>query len=143
MEKLEKAPTNAVNLGVKSAELEATRQQLLSLLLFESISIKERIPGLLWTTERSPTAPVRQLGISNLKWPSEKSASGRDTTQVSARLGGFQIAAGGQKNITGRRRWHKSSVKGCNDRHTCFWIPAQAAVDLSALLFTVVPFLFF
>lgn len=62
---------------------------------------------------------------------------------MSARLGGFQIAAGGQKNITGCRRWHKSSVKGSNDRHTCGWIPAQAAVDLSALLFTVVPFLFF
>lgn len=141
------------NLGEKSAELEATRQQLLSLLLFESISIKERIPGLLWTTEaqkdhrqrRSDSLefPIRSRLPPRAEAAAERSASGWDTTQVSARLGGFHIAAGGQKNITGCRRWHKSSVRGSNDRHTCSWIPAQAAVDLSALLFNVVPFFFF
>lgn len=62
---------------------------------------------------------------------------------MSARLGGFEIAAGGQKNIKGCCRGHQSSIKGSNDRHTCSSIPAQAAVDLSALLFTVVPFLLF
>lgn len=87
--------------------------------------------------------PIRSRLPPRAEAAVERSASGWDTTQVSARLGGFQIAAGGQKNIMGCRRWHKSPVKGSNDRHTCSWIPAQAAVDLSALLFTAVPFLFF
>lgn len=87
--------------------------------------------------------PIRSRLPPRAEAAAERSAPGWDATRESARLGGFEIAAGGQKNITGCLRWHRSSVKGRNDRHTCSWIPAQAAVDLSALLFTVVPFLFF
>lgn len=108
---------------------------------------------MLWTTEaqkdhrrrRSDRLefPIRSRLPPRAEAAAARSASGWDATQEPARQGGFQIAAGGQKNITGCRRWHKSSVKGCNDRHTCAWVPAQAALDLSALLFTVGPFLFF